>query len=186
MKKTAFLLLMAVAATLSVSAQKNKEIQWPDLPVDAESELITYTEVVSVDGVSAGDLYDRFMKWFNAEFKNPAEKLRKNDKEAGEVEAFLRHRIYNKDKKGEQASEAGLAQFTLKVMFKDGRYKYTVTDLNHKRMSYFALEQWMDKEDEMAEKHADYLTQVDTEIRRMIDAMIKGVADSGDKPKDDW
>lgn len=186
MKKTAFLLLMAVAATLSVSAQKNKEIQWPDLPIDADSKLITYTEVVSVDGVSAGDLYDRFIKWFNGEFKNPSEKLRKTDKDAGEIEAFIRYKIYNKDKDGNQASDAGLAQFTIKVMFKDGRYKYTVTDLNHKRNSYFALEQWMDKDDEMAEKHADYLTQVDTEIRRIVDAMKKGVADSGEKPADDW
>lgn len=186
MKKTAFLLLMAIAATLSVSAQKNKEVQWPDLPVDEETKLITYTEVVSVDGVAAGDLYDRFMKWFNGEFKNPAEKLRKTDKDAGEIEAFLRHRIYNKDKKGEQASDAGLTQFTLKVLFKDGRYKYTVTELNHKRQSYFALEEWMNKDDEMAEKHADYLAQVDTEIRRVIDAMKKGVADDGKKAEDDW
>ncbi len=186
MKKAAFLLLVTIAASLSVTAQKNKEIQWPDLPIDEESQLITYTDVVQLDGVAAGDLYDRFMKWFNDEFKNPAEKLRNSDKDGGEVEALLRHRIYNKDKKGNQASDAGLTQFTLKVMFRDGRYKYTVTDLNHKRMSYFALEQWMDADDEMAEKHADYLAQVDTEIRRMIDGMKTGVADSGEKKEEDW
>jgi len=186
MRKFASLLFFAAFSAINVYAQKEDEIAWPNLPIDKETGKITYTEVVKVDGVSANDLYDRAMKWFTDYFKNPAEKLRKEDKDNGEIEAFIRYKIYNKDKKGEQASDAGLVQYSLILQFKDGRYKYTFTDFNHKEVSYFAIEQWMDKTDEMAAKHADYLTQVDDQIKEVIKAMVAGIADDGKKPVDDW
>lgn len=186
MQKTAYIILVALMTSLTAVAQKNKEIQWPDMPRDNDSELITYTDVIKVDGVNADALYDRAMKWINDHYKNPAEKLRKQDKENGEIELFIRYRIYNKDKKGNQASSAGLVQYTLKLMFKNGRYKYTFTDFNLQQTSYFAIEQWFDETADTADKHADYLTQVHEEIGREKEALVTGLADDGKKAEDDW
>lgn len=186
MQKIAYLILVALMTSLTVTAQKGKEIQWPDMPKDSETELITYTEVVNVDGVNADALYDRAMKWINDHYKNPADKIRKQDKENNEIELFIRYRIYNKDKKGAQASSAGLVQYTVKLMFKDGRYKYTFTDFNLQQTSYFAIEQWFDETSGTADKHADYLTQVHEEIQKEVKELIAGLADDGKKAEDDW
>lgn len=186
MQKTAYLFLLAFITSLSVLAQKGKEIQWPSMPIDEKTELINYTDVVQLANVTDDEMYDRAIKWFNSYYKNPAEKLRKTDKENGEIEAFIRFKIYNKDKNGVQASDAGLVQFNIFLTFKDGRYKYSITNFNLQKQSYFALEQWFDKTDATADKHADYLTQVDEEIKKTIKEMKAGISDKGPKAEEDW
>jgi hypothetical protein len=127
------------------------------------------------------------MKWGDDHYKNFAEKLRKQDKDAGEMEIFARFPIYAYDKKGNKtASRQGLAQYTLTIQFKDGRYKYTVTDLNMKASSYMPLEPWLDREDPNAENHSYYLTDIDTEIRETIKSLKEAMASSGGDSEDDW
>jgi hypothetical protein len=65
-------------------------------------------------------------------------------------------------------------------------YVFVFNNFHHKQRSYFALEQWLDKDDEMAAKHADYLVQTDVEVKRVIAAMEAGVADDGKKEEEDW
>jgi hypothetical protein len=71
-------------------------------------------------------------------------------------------------------------------MFKDGRYKYTITDLNLKATSYMPLEPWLDREDANAQNHSYYLTDIDNEIREVIKSMKEGLASAGDKSSDEW
>ncbi len=167
--------------------KKNKELSWPAMELDAKTNLITYTGVVEVKGADANELYDRTMKWGNDHYKNFAEKLRKQDKAAGEMEIFGRFPFYAYDKKGTKTtSRQGLAQYTLTILFKEGRYKYTITALNYKASSYQALEQWLDREDPNARNHSFYLTDIDTEIRNTIKSMQDAVATSGGGGEDDW
>lgn len=184
-----FLALMLVASIPfgSFAQKKKDELSWPAMSIDSKTNLITYSEVPEVGAVTADKLYDRAMKWGNDYYKNFAEKLRKNDKEAGEIEIFARFPFYAYDKKGEKtSSRQGLAQYTLTILFKDGRYKYTVTDLNYKSTSHQPLEQWLDREDPNAENHAYYLTDIDAEIREMIKSMKDGLASGADSSEDDW
>ena len=43
-------------------AQKNK-VQIPEMPMDDDSGLISYSNKASVNGVIAADLYDRAYNW---------------------------------------------------------------------------------------------------------------------------
>lgn len=182
-----FALMLLASLSINAFGQKKGELNWPAMQVDPKTNLITYTEVPEVDGVLAADIYDRAMKWGGEYFKNFSEKLKKQDKTAGEMEIFYRFPIYAYDKKGvKTTTKQGLAQFTLTIMFKDGRYKYTITDLNLKATSYMPLEPWLDREDPDAENHSYYLTDIDTEIRAIIDSMKAGLDTSGPKSSEDW
>ena len=123
------------------------------MELDPSTNLITYSGVPEVAGATAADLYDRAFKWGQDYYKNFGEKLRKQDKEGGEIEIFARFPIFVYDKKGvKTTSRQGLAQYTLILRFREGRYKYTVTKLNLKEQSYQPLEKWLDREDPNATK----------------------------------
>lgn len=182
------LLMLIASIPFTTQAQKkNNELSWPPMEVDAKTNLITYSEVLEVAGASAAELFDRAMKWGGEHYKNFAEKLRKQDKAAGEIEIFARIPFYAYDKKGvKTTNRQGLAQYTLTIMFKDGRYKYTVTDLNMKATSYMPLEPWLDREDPNAENHSYYLTDIDADIRATIKSLKDAMAVSGEGSEDDW
>ena len=185
MRILAFVLLAALP--VSLMAQKKSAQTWPEFNIDAKTELISYTDVPTVEGVAAADLYDRAYEWIKGYYKNYAEKLRKSDKEAGEIEVFARFPIFAYDNKGvKTTSRQGLIQYTLTLMFKDGRYKYEITKLNHKSTSYQPLEKWLDREDENAENHAYYLTDIDAELKQVIASMKESIATGADTGGDDW
>ncbi len=180
-------LVLLALLPFSLLAQKKAELNWPAMELDPSTNLITYSGVPEVDGVSAQELFDRAMKWGAEYHKNFGEKLRKQDRENGEIEIFARFPIFAYDAKGVRTtSRQGLAQYTMTLRFRDGRYKYVVTELNLKATSAEPLEKWLDRDDPNARNHAFYLTDVDTEIQNMIENMTKAIAKSPDAPKDDW
>lgn len=180
------LMLIASIPFLAAAQKKGDELSWPSMKLDPKTNLITYSEVPEVPGTK-DELFDRAMKWGGNQYKNFAEKLRKQDKDAGEIEIFARFPFYAYDKKGNKTtSRQGLAQYTLTIMFKDGRYKYTVTDLNFKAKSYQALEQWLDREDPNARNHSFYLTDIDAEIQETIKSLKEAMASASEKGEDDW
>lgn len=179
--------MLIAALPFTVSAQKKGELTWPEMNIDPSTKLITYTDVPEVAGATATELYDRAFKWGQDYYKNFGEKIRKQDKEGGEIEIFSRFPTFAYDKKGvKTTSRQGLVQYTLTLKFRDGRYKYTVTDLNLKAQSYQPLEQWLDRDDVDAENHSYYLTDVDAEITATIKSMIEAIATNPKKTTDDW
>ena len=180
-------LVLLAALPFSALAQKKGELSWPAMELDPSTNLITYSGVPEVAGATAADLYDRAFKWGQDYYKNFGEKLRKQDKEGGEIEIFARFPIFVYDKKGvKTTSRQGLAQYTLILRFREGRYKYTVTKLNLKEQSYQPLEKWLDREDPNATNHSYYLTDVDAEITATIKSMTKAIATDTKKAADDW
>ncbi len=180
-------LVLLTALSFNVAAQKKTELVWPSLNIDKQTELITYTAVPEVAGVLAPDLYDRAFEWVKGYYKNYAEKLRKNDREAGEIEVFGRFPIYAYDKKGVKTnSTQALIQYTLKLMFKDGRYKYEISSFNEKATSNQPLEKWLDKEDVDAANHALYLKDIDDEMKELIKGMKSAIASPKKAAADEW
>jgi len=180
-------LVLMASLPFSLMAQKKVELSWPAMEVDASTKLITYSGVPEVAGASAQELFDRAMKWGGEYHKNFGEKLRKQDRETGEMELFVRFPIYAYDAKGVKTNSVqGLVQYSMLLRFRDGRYKYTLDGLNLKATSHEPLEKWLDPEDSNARNHSFYLTDVDTEIQNMIEEMTKAIAKSADAPKDDW
>lgn len=175
--------LMAVSA--SAFGQKNK-VQLPKMPVNSETGLITYSGNTTLGSASAADLYDRAFKWAMSYYKNPAEKLRKQDKENGRMEIFARFKIYAHDKKGElTTSQIGLVQYSMDIDFKDGKYRYIIHKINERASSYKPVEAWLKADDPNMANNAYKLMDMDAEIKKVI-ASFQTAMTTVPKAEDDW
>jgi hypothetical protein len=98
-------------------------------PLDTETKRITFTEVVAMPGVSQAELYTRAKVWFATTFKAPKLVVQADEKETGIIqgESWAPIQVHYLGPK-RPASELRL-WCTIKFAFKDGRYRYEITDL---------------------------------------------------------
>jgi hypothetical protein len=177
------ILLPALLATILTLNSYSQEIT-PPLPVDPDSKLITYKEVVQQEG-SKLDLFNRAIEWINKTYKNPADVTKVRNPETGLIE--LIHRIeLTFDEKGVTRA-AGIVDYTLKLEMKEGRYRYTITNFNLKQASRVPIEKWLDKTDKAYTPAWDnYLAQVDEHTKKLIESLKKGMEPPVQKKADDW
>jgi len=156
----------------------------PQLPVDEETKLITYKEVVQQEGTKS-DLFNRAVEWINKTYKNPADVTKVRNPETGLIE--LIHRIeLAYDEKGVNRS-GGIIDYTLRIEMKEGRYRYTFTNFNLKQTSRVPIEKWLDKSDKAYTSSWDnYLFQVDKATRELIESLKKGMQPPVKKKIDEW
>ena len=178
-------LLIAVffAFISGISAQSQENT--PAIPVNPETKLITYQEVVKVDG-TIKDLFSRAIDWVNVNYKNPADVTKVRDPQSGLIEILHRIELERTDKQDSKI-DAGIIIYTLKLELKDGRYRYTITDLNLKQSSKFPIERWLDKKDKAYNPNWDlYLAQMDKQIKTIIESLKKGMLPGIQKKEDIW
>lgn len=118
--KTLFTLLLCLCATLA-HAQVLDSLKFP---IDPDTHLITYTEVVSAQGIPQTELYARAKLWFAGTFKSAKDVVQADEKEAGVVQGAGWQTIYIKS--------MGIPSplklwYTVKLAVKDGRYKYDIS-----------------------------------------------------------
>jgi len=174
MRNIKFLLpvLFIINSTVKVNAQNEITV-----PIDPVTKMITYEEVVKETGTK-DELYDRCVKWFNSFYKNITNVTKVQNKLEGRIEGAHRFKIYDFDNKGGK-TDAGLVNYSIKIAFKDGKYKYTITDISWKQTSHFPAERWLDKKaPSYSAKYESYLQQTDNEIKKIIDSLKNGM-----KPK---
>lgn len=101
------------------------------LPIDADTQLITYQGVVPVPGVSQADLYARAAAWA-ARTYNASDRVTPQPT-AGEIDVQGRRIVQLRTTYGgvPRGSYAGVIHHTLAIYVKDGRYKYVLTNLTH-------------------------------------------------------
>jgi hypothetical protein len=167
-------------SALSLNAQDNTSI----CPVDTDTKLITYKEVVEVPG-KTGELFNRSIEWVNTQYKNPSEATKVRNPATGLVEII--HRIeLTREEKG-IVRPAGIVDYSMKIEMKDGRYRYTITNFNYKDLSRKPIEFWMDKKDKAYTPEWDnYLKQVDDFTRKLIESLKKGMLPPAPKKVDEW
>ncbi|PLW93086.1 MAG: hypothetical protein C0592_07410 [Marinilabiliales bacterium] len=175
MKKT--LILTALIALFFVAQAQ--------VPVDEDTKLITYQEVVEMDGIK-DTLYNRATKWVNRHYKNPQSVLITRDVNGGKLVGKHRIRMVDTDADGNVLNSNTLVNYKFTIECKDGRFRYTFDSFTMKAVSRFPLERWLDKEDPMyTPKWEEYLAQVDREIREIIEELKEAM-----KPvivkDDDW
>ena len=165
-----------------------KAVKAPKIPVSEETKLFTYTKVVETPGAGKAELYDRTFAWLSAFYKNPSDVLREKDRDAGTMLLKARFKISNMaDKKSGVATAAGDVQYTLKFDFKDGKFRYTLTDINWKQLSYFAAEKWLDKTNQYYSPNWDYyLQQTDDNCKKIVADLEKAITTAKVEKKDDW
>lgn len=92
----------------------------------AQKNSFLYSDVVTQDGVNKEELYSRAKSWFTRMNANSGKAIQVDNEKDGVIEGntsfpfdgadCLRGRIY----------------YTIKVLIKDGKYKYEVTGFTHK------------------------------------------------------
>lgn len=169
--------LMCVCLYLKASAQV--------LPVDEETKKITYKEVITQEGTAA-KMYNQGIEWVNSFYTNPSEVTRVRDSDNGKIDIRHRIKVWNLDKDGNTSTEGGLIDYTMILEFKEGRYRFTITDFNVRKVSKFPLERWMDKNDpEYFAACDNYLVQVNEEVNKIIKSLKEGMKPKVVKP-DNW
>jgi hypothetical protein len=91
------------------------------LPIDSTTHLITYTGIVQANGTQS-ELYSRAREWF-AKTYNSAQSVIQMDNNS-EIVGKALMQVYDKGK-------CGFINYTISVFFKDGKYKYEITNLYH-------------------------------------------------------
>ena len=102
-------IILILLISLSLSAQK-----------------LTFTGVVEVDSISQDDLYKRGLIWFAKAFVSPNDVIQIKDQEQGLIMAKA-YTTYSPTRIT-QASAEGKVSYNFSIYFKEGRYKYVVTD----------------------------------------------------------
>ncbi|MBN2728895.1 MAG: DUF4468 domain-containing protein [Bacteroidales bacterium] len=175
MKKT-LLFTLSIVLFIVVKAQ---------VPVDSDTKLITYQDVVDEAGIK-DTLYNRGITWVNTYFKNPANVFRTRDPEKGEFSGRHRIRMVDTDEEGVEMNSNTIVDFAFKIECKENRYRYTIDDFTMKAQSKYPLERWLDKEDPTyLTKYDDYLSQVNTHVLGLI-ADIKEGMKKKEVLEDNW
>ena len=184
-RKSVVLTVFTLLYTLMLSAQDITPVV--KLPTNDESKLITYEKVQEVAGVDQGELYRRALQWCMTYFKNPADVIREKDSLDGKIVCKARFKISNPaDKKG-LATDAGQVQYTLNLMFKDGRYRYILTEFNWKGQSYYPIERWMDTEAQSYKTVFNhYLQQTDDKAKELLKDLDKAMKTAEVVKTDEW
>lgn len=171
--------MLSILLPILASAQENTAF-----PVDKDTKLITYQEVVQQNGTQ-DELYIRGIDWINKYYKNPADVTRVRNRESGVIE--LMHRIELQNMDGETKVSAGTVNYELKIEFKPGRYRYTVTNMTLRQASRFPIERWLNKDDQNYSPLWDnYIQQVDTKVKEIIANLKAGMQPVEVKPEEKW
>ncbi|MBE0647345.1 MAG: DUF4468 domain-containing protein [Bacteroidales bacterium] len=155
-----------------------------NLPIDPDSQKILYQDVVEENG-DPGYLYNKAMEWFNFYYLSPTSIFSIQDRVNGKIEGNGRMPIYFKDEQGNTLN-AGVIGYTIRVEFKDNRYRYTLTDFTLKGASRSPIEKWLNKQDPAYNPKWDvYLYQVDTAMQRLTSTLIEKMKPTEVKT-DEW
>ena len=79
-------------------------------------------------------------------------------------------------KDGKTWQNAGYVYYTLTIEAKDGRYRYTITDIYKKEQARFPIEKWLDtSRPEWTPVRYDHLYQIDEAIHKLIESIEEGM-----------
>jgi hypothetical protein len=174
---------VAIVFTMIAAGSRAQEVT-PKMPVDEETKLITYKEVVTVEGTKR-ELFNRAIEWIGKNYKNPADVTKVREPETGLIELVHRIELSFDDQGVTRAG--GIVDYTLRIELKDGRYRYTFTNFNLKQVSRVPIEKWLDKTDKAYSPNWEhYLFQVDKATQEIIESLKKGMMPPVKKKVDQW
>lgn len=177
--KTALALLLMLA-TSATHAQTAPATPVATYPKDAATGLIDYTDVVPVEGATQAELFQRGKLWLASSFKSTKDVIQAEDKDAGFIIAKGNSTIVIK------AAGLGNAEplyYTIKLNYKDGRYKYEVTDFYIQSQGVnIPVERFVFPADtkHFAKINSQYGPQVEAVVQDIIKSLKAGMLKSND------
>lgn len=176
-------LILVLTFSFNCMAQKNEAIEAPSFPLNDDNTLITYKKVVDEKGTK-DELYERGLAWFKKFYKNPTDVIREKDKENYKIKGIARFETSVQEKDLKTIKKT--IEYTITLEFKDGRYRYTISNFNIKSLSYFPLERWLNKKDaQYSTGNNPYLVQVDDYVIKLLDSLEKEMQEK-EKKSDNW
>ncbi len=154
------------------------------VPVD-ESGRIIWQGVVQVKDIEKEKLYNKGIEWINTYFPNPAGVTKRRSPESGIIEIAYSIRLTD-DHKGTRVPSHAVT-YTFKLEFRDGRFRYTITDFNLKTASRFPLERWLDAAGPFYSlNNRQYLEQIRDVIEDMIEKMTTQITKPEPPDEEEW
>ncbi len=173
MKRYFFLLFLSFGFISILSAQQDTPPA--DLPIDPDTKKINYKEVVQEKG-TRDELYIRGIAWINSFYKNPADVTRTRDRDNGLIKGVARFKTYYTNPDGFK-KEGPVIEYNLVLEFKDGRYRFSFTEMTRKETSRQPVENWLNKKDPSYNPQwDDYLNQVNVFFTETIASLKKAMA----------
>ncbi len=119
-----------VATNASASVAAPAETTAASAPAPDPNSPLEFSDVVQVEGVSTTELYTRAKLWFAEAFRDSKHVLEVEDKEAGLL-VGKGTMPYEPSSIMQSGGMKGHISFTVKIMIKDGRYKYSISNFTH-------------------------------------------------------
>ena len=164
--------------------QKEKVLEAPYLPINEDTKLVTYQDVVT-EKASPQELYDRAMIWIKEYYKNTNEVIKSSDREKGIINIRSSVRIYFK-KEGGVSTFRNIVYYNFKLECRQDRYRYTITDFKENNAAGSTIETWFNRESPRWDpSYYDFLTQVDEQVRVLIEKLGEGMLPKVEKV-DEW
>lgn len=145
MKHIRIVLFVIFVTRIFLVAAQESENTSSIVPIDEETQLITFREVIEEEGSTKEELFNRCINWLNNYYANPVAVTKIRDFASGKIEGRHQFRITYEEEGYEQ--NAGMILYTFVIEFKDGRYRYTLTDFLLRQASRYPIEKWLDKSD---------------------------------------
>lgn len=157
-----------------------------DLPVDNLTGLITYQEVVEEPGTK-DELFNRCSSWLHTFYANPWEATKVRDQSTGLIKIQHQFRIYDTDEEGSK-KDVGMILYSVKLEFKENRYRYIVDNFLLKQVSRYPIETWLDQSrPDYDEKWQSYLGQINSFVtEQLIKSLKEKMLPAQEIIEEDW
>lgn len=137
------------------------------------SQKIIYAKSVTVSA-SKSEIKEKVFNWFQGYYKN-ASSIIKSNNETGLI-ANPHFRILNPKTDNGIETTAGIINYTIKIHFNDGKYKYELAEFYLKKHTKHPIEKWKDtSSSDYKQKYAYYLEQVDKYAKETIASLEKSM-----------
>ncbi len=188
------LLLVSLFLSLNVKSQPS----YLELPIDSRTNKITYTDVVHTDStLLTADLFTIARIWFAETFRTSGSVIQMEDKQSGVLIGKANIPLSYKSLIGEHELQSVL--FTFSLYFKNGRYKYEVTDFIYQQQTPSPLIEIKDipfeyiyfNKDLGARKYnkktrESFINQLDTQIIAILNDLKTSMKKKNSPVDSDW
>lgn len=150
-------------------------------PVDPATQKILYQDVVKTDSVAAPELHKRAKDWLFQVIKSPKSAIEIDDNSTLSVQITYDYA----NNPGSALSKRARVYIPLQLEFKDGRYRYTITNLKYGAQQMPTMQIPLEKlaSDNLGKSDQRSAEGIDNAIRRQVIESLKTAMASKGK---DW
>jgi len=157
----------------------------PVIPFDKATKTIKFSKVIHVEG-SKNELFNRCVYWLNDYYKSPTRVTEIRDLPSGKIVGKHSFPLYSYDSIDNVRKKTAKVNYTFTIMFRDGRYKWQIDQLEVISSEKVPIEMMIVKSDSMyRKKWKNYLIQVADFVKNWSDNLVEKMKPEAIKQKDD-